>query len=241
MNKVEVEALSRRFGEMYAVRDLSFTAGQGEVFGLLGPNGAGKTTTIRVLSTVIAPHEGTARVNGFDVRTHTREVRSSLGVLTTEIGLYERFSARENIAYFARLYGMAEEEIAPRIDYLLDLLDARDFQDQRATGLSTGMRQKVAIARSVVHDPPVIIFDEPTLGLDVLASQTVRDFIADAREMGKTVILSTHDMHTAQRLCDRLAVLHQGNLVAYGTPEEIIASAGGEDLEDAFVKLVEGP
>jgi len=175
------------------------------------------------------------------VRTHTREVRSSLGVLTTEIGLYERFSARENIAYFARLYGMAEEEIAPRIDYLLDLLDARDFQDQRATGLSTGMRQKVAIARSVVHDPPVIIFDEPTLGLDVLASQTVRDFIADAREMGKTVILSTHDMHTAQRLCDRLAVLHQGNLVAYGTPEEIIASAGGEDLEDAFVKLVEGP
>ncbi len=211
----------------------------GEIFGLLGPNGAGKTTTIRMLSTVIAPHEGTARINGYDVREQPREVRSCLGVLTTQIGLYERFSARENIAYFARLYGMPEEDIAPRTSALLDMLDARDFQDQRVAGLSSGMRQKVAIARSIVHDPPVIIFDEPTLGLDVLASETVRDFLIDARASGKTVILSTHDMFIAQRLCDRLAVLHRGNLVACGNPGEVISSTETDNLEDAFIALVE--
>ncbi len=221
------------------MKELSFEARPGEIFGLLGPNGAGKTTAIRMLSTVIAPQAGTARINGFDIRQQPREVRGCLGVLTTQIGLYERFTARENIAYFARLYDMPEEAIGPRTDDLLNMLDARDFQDQRAASLSTGMRQKVAIARSVVHDPQVIIFDEPTLGLDVLASETVRDFLVAARDLGKTVLLSTHDMFMAQRLCDQLAVMHEGHLVASGSPAEIMATAGTANLEDAFIALVE--
>ena len=139
---VRVEGLTRRFGEKNAVEDLSFAVGEGEIFGLLGPNGAGKTTTIRMLATVIAPHAGTASINGFDILTSTREVRACLGVLTAQIGLYERFTVRENIEYFARLYGMPEEAIGPRVDFLLDMLDAGDFQNQRAAGLSTGMRQK---------------------------------------------------------------------------------------------------
>ncbi len=237
---IRVEGLTRLFGETRAVDGLTFEVGEGEVFGLLGPNGAGKTTTIRILSTVIAPHSGRASVNGFDVAEHPEKVRSSLGVLTTQVGLYERFTARENVEYFARLYGMPEGEIGPRVTRLFQTLDALDFQDRRASGLSTGMRQKVAIARSVVHDPPVIIFDEPTLGLDVLASQTVRDFIEGARRQGKTVVLSTHDMHRAEKMCERLAVLHQGRLLACGSPREIMEEAGASSVEEAFVRLVEG-
>jgi sodium transport system ATP-binding protein len=235
---VEVEGLSRKFGDRYAVKELSFTVRPGEVFGLLGPNGAGKTTAIRMLSTVITPHAGTARVNGFDIREQGEQVRASLGVLTTFIGLYERFTARENIEYFARLYEMQEEDIRGRVDYLLDLLDARSFEDQRVVGFSTGMRQKVAIARSVVHDPPVIIFDEPTLGLDVLASRTVRQFIRDAKSRGRTIILSTHDMLMAQKMCDRVAVIHDGELVALASPDEILEHTGAPEMETAFIRLV---
>lgn len=237
---VQVEGLTRRFGDKNAVEDLSFAIGEGEMFGLLGPNGAGKTTTIRMLATVIAPHAGTARINGFDILASAREVRACVGVLTAQVGLYERFTVRENIEYFARLYGMPEEAIGPRVDFLLDLLDARDFQDQRAAGLSTGMRQKVAIARGVVHDPPVLIFDEPTLGLDVLASRTVREFMSESHRRGRTVILSTHDMYVAQKMCERLAVMHEGRMVAYGSPQEIMRGAGTGNLEAAFISLIGG-
>ncbi len=231
--------MTRRFGDTCAVDALTFEVREGEVFGLLGPNGAGKTTTIRMLSTVIAPHSGTASVNGFDVVTRSEEVRASLGVLTTQAGLYERFTARENVEYFARLYRMPEEAIGPRVAQLFEMLDALDFQDRRAGSLSSGMRQKVAIARSVVHDPPVIIFDEPTLGLDVLASQTVREFIVESHRRGKTVVLSTHDMYMAQKMCERLAILHQGRLLACGSPPEIMGRAGASSVEDAFVSLLE--
>jgi sodium transport system ATP-binding protein len=236
---VQVEGLTRRFGDKYAVKDLSFKVAEGEIFGLLGPNGAGKTTTIRMLSTVITPHAGTARIDGFDVHDDTREVRARLGVLTAQIGLYERFTVRENIEYFARLYGMPEEAIGPRVDFLLDLLEARDFQGQRAAGLSTGMRQKVAIARCVVHDPPVLIFDEPTLGLDVLASQAVREFMIESQRRGVTVILSTHDMYVAQKMCNRLAVMHEGRMVAYGSPRGIMGETGTDSLEAAFISLLD--
>lgn len=239
MGSVEASGLTRRFGDTYAVRDLSFVVEEGEVFGLLGPNGAGKTTTIRMLSTVIAPHAGTASINGIDIRARSGEVRANLGVLTTQIGLYERFTARENVEYFARLYGMPEEAIGPRIDFLFEMLDAGEFEHRKAGGLSTGMRQKIAIARSVVHDPPILIFDEPTLGLDVLASRTVREFIDETRRSGKTVILSTHEMHMAQKMCERLAILHQGLLVACGTPWEIMEKAGKGSMEEAFTSLVE--
>ncbi len=235
---ITVSGLSRRFEDFYAVNRITFEVEPGEIFGLLGPNGAGKTTTIRILSTIVAPDEGTARVNGYDITRDPRKVRESIGVLTTQVGLYERFTARENIEYFGRLYGMEDEAISARIDMLVELLDAADFQHRRADTLSTGMRQKVAIARSVVHDPPVIIFDEPTLGLDVLASQTVRGFMHDAGKAGSAVLLSTHDMLTAQKMCNRVAVIHQGRLIAQGSPADIISHTRTTNLEDAFVELV---
>ncbi len=162
-----------------------------------------------------------------------------MGVLTAQIGLYERFTVRENIVYFARLYGMPEGTIGPRVDFLLDTLGAGEFQDQRAAGLSTGMRQKVAIARCVVHDPPVLIFDEPTLGLDVLASQAVREFMIESQRRGRTVILSTHDMYVAQKMCERLAVMHEGRMVAYGSPREIMVKTGADNLEAAFISVLD--
>jgi sodium transport system ATP-binding protein len=237
---VIVEGLTRRFGDTLAVNDIDFEVQAGEIFGLLGPNGAGKTTTIRMLATVLSPDTGTARINGYDIREQKQDVRAILGVLTTFVGLYERLTARENLEYFARLYGLEGEEKDSRIDHILAVLDAEDFQDKKASELSTGMRQKIALARSVVHDPPVIIFDEPTLGLDVLASETVRNYMARTRERRHTLILSTHDMHMAQELCERVAILHQGEVLAVDSPGSIISSQGAADLEKAFIGLVEG-
>lgn len=238
MKAVEVDGLTRYFGETTAVKDLRFNVAPGEIFGLLGPNGAGKTTTIRMLSTVLSPHSGTARVNGYDIKKEAQGVRESIGVLTTFVGLYERLSARENIEYFARLYGIDGDAMRTRVAQLLKSLEAEDFQDKRASELSSGMRQKIALARSVVHDPAVIIFDEPTLGLDVLASETVRDFMGQTKERGKTIILSTHDMHLAQELCDRVAILHRGEIIAVDEPSRIIEGQETGDLEKAFISMV---
>jgi sodium transport system ATP-binding protein len=238
-NAVIVEGLTRRFGDTLAVNDMYFEVRTGEIFGLLGPNGAGKTTTIRMLATVLSPDAGTARINGHDIREHKQDVREILGVLTTFVGLYERLTARENLEYFARLYGLEGEDMDSRVEHILDVLEAQEFQHKKASELSTGMRQKIALARSVVHDPPVVIFDEPTLGLDVLASETVRDFMASTRERQHTLILSTHDMHMAQELCERVAILHQGEILAVDSPSSIISAQGVDDLEKAFISLVE--
>ncbi|MDY6796586.1 MAG: ATP-binding cassette domain-containing protein [Actinomycetota bacterium] len=237
---VVVEGLTRRFGDYPAVRDIHFEVLRGEIFGLLGPNGAGKTTTIRMLATVLTPDSGTARINGCDIRERKQEVRAALGVLTTFVGLYERLTARENLEYFARLYGLRGRDLESSVDNILAVLEAEDFQHKKASELSTGMRQKIALARSVVHDPPVIILDEPTLGLDVLASETVRGYMAGARRRGRTLILSTHDMHMAQELCERAAILHRGEILAVDAPGSIISDQGAADLEKAFIKLVEG-
>ncbi|MFA6897587.1 MAG: ATP-binding cassette domain-containing protein [Patescibacteria group bacterium] len=234
-----VRNLVKEYGEgARAVDDVSFEVGAGEIFGLLGPNGAGKTTIIRAISTILSFTSGKIEVLGADNREKSGEVRSNIGVLTTDIGAYERFSGRENLKYFGELYGMEKKVLEKRIDELVRLLDMRDFIDKRAGKYSTGMKQRLAIARSVVHNPRVIIFDEPTSGLDVLASQTVRNFMQRSKEMGRAVIFSTHQMYDAEKLCDRVIIIHKGKTVAYDSVENVKANTGMSDLEDAFLKLV---
>ncbi len=222
-----------------AVRDLSFGCRRGEVYGLLGPNGAGKTTTLRMLSTVLSPTSGTAVIAGEDVVSHGDRVRASIGFLSGNTGLYPRLSPREVLHYFGRLHGMATDHIEHRIAELAQLLDMADYLEKRCDKLSTGMKQKVNVARTVIHDPPVLVLDEPTSGLDVLASRTIVDFIHRSREENKCVIFSSHIMGEVRRLCDRLAIIHKGAMQFEGTLDELRARGGGDDLEDAFIYVLE--
>lgn len=238
MGMLQVHNLTKKFGDFTAVDHVSFEAQAGEIFGILGPNGAGKTTTLRVIATVLEATEGTATVDGHDITTDSEEVRKTIGVLTAEIGLYDRFTARENLRYFGQLYGMRGQQLEDRIDEIITLLHMERFADRRAGKFSTGMKQKVAIGRSIIHDPKVIIFDEPTAGLDVLASQTVVSFMQQAREMGKLVVLSTHDMFDAEKLCDRVVIIHRGKVVGQGSVDELKSQTGQDTLEAAFTHIV---
>ena len=233
---VTVDRLRKTLGRNEVLRGISFTAGKGEIFGLLGPNGAGKTTTLRIICTLIAPDAGSIDVLGFDTRQASAQVRRRVGVVTAEIGVYPRLSARENIAYFARLSEVPEADLGRRVDAVLDRLDMTSFARQREESLSSGQKQKVAIARAIVHDPPVLMFDEPTSNLDVLASKEIRDFMVESKVRGKCVIFSTHVLHDAERLCDRVTIIHKGEVVASGTPAEV--RGGRLDLEEAFLQLV---
>lgn len=238
---IKVQNLVKEYGSGFrAVDDVSFEVAQGETFGLLGPNGAGKTTIIRTISTILSFSSGKIEVLGLDNRENAEKVRKNIGILTTDTGAYERFTGRENLRYFGELYGLEKNALKKRIDELSDLLDMKEFIDKRAGKYSTGMKQKLAIARSVIHDPRVIIFDEPTSGLDVLASQTVRNFMRHSKDLGKSVIFSTHQMHDAEKLCDRVIIIHKGRTVAYGSVDDLEIKTGAGDLEDAFLKLVEG-
>ncbi|HKB17480.1 MAG TPA: ATP-binding cassette domain-containing protein [Candidatus Dormibacteraeota bacterium] len=234
---VTVDRLEKTLGPNKVLRGISFEAHSGEIFGLLGPNGAGKTTTLRVICTLLAPDAGSVEVLGFDTRVAPREVRGRVGVVTAEIGIYPRLTARENIAYFAELSGVDDGDVNRRVDSVLERLDMREFANQRAESLSSGQKQKVAIARAIVHDPPVLMFDEPTSNLDVLASREIREFMVEAKGRGKCVIFSTHVLHDAERLCDRVTILHQGRVVASGTTAEV--RGGYQELEDSFLSLVE--
>lgn len=236
---LRVENLTKEFNGVKAVDRINFEAREGEIFGLLGPNGAGKTTAIRTIATILAPSEGTAEVCGFDIRKNPEEVRRNIGVLTTDLGVYERFTGRENLRYYGELYGLYGEKLEQRINELAGLLEMSIFVDRRAGTYSTGMKQKLAIARSVIHNPKIIIFDEPTFGLDVLASQTVLIFMRRARELGKCVVLSTHQMQDAEKLCDRVAILHHGKIIANDKSQFLKEKTKTANLEDAFMKLVE--
>ncbi len=238
---IEAHDLRKSFGAVRAVDGVTFQAAAGEVYGVLGPNGAGKTTTLRLLATTIKPDGGTATVRGHAIIKNPVQVRRTMGVLTANIGLYGRLTARENVAYFADLYGLAPGDAKRRIDELFHLLDMEQYADRRTDNFSTGMKQKVAIARAVVHDPPVMIFDEPTSGLDVLGARTVVQFIRDCRDQGKCVLLSTHQMVEASKLCDRVAIIHGGKIRAAGTVPDLLARTGTTDLEDAFLALIERP
>jgi sodium transport system ATP-binding protein len=232
--------LDRHRGEVAAARDISFQCHYGEVFGLLGPNGAGKTTTLRMLSTVLSPTSGRATVAGHDVVLEALAVRRSIGFLSGSTGLYARFTPRETLEYFGRLHRMDRRRLRERIEEVLDLLEVRPYADVRCERLSTGNRQRVSIARAIVHDPPVLILDEPTLGLDVLVAASLVRFIEECRARGKCVIFSTHILPEAERLCDRIAVIHGGEVRAVGTPAELRALTGKELLEEVFLALVRG-
>ncbi len=221
-----------------AVDQLSFEAHEGSIFGLLGPNGAGKTTALRILSTLIAPTSGTAWVAGYNILQSPESVRRSIGFLTGSTGLYPRLTSREVVRYFALMYGLDEAAAERRIDALFNELGITEFQDKRCGDLSTGMKQKVSIARAIVHDPPVLILDEPTTGLDVLASQHIVEFIQESRQQGKCVIFSTHIMSEAERLCDEIAIIHRGSIVAQGTVDALRRETGVAKVEDVFLSVL---
>jgi sodium transport system ATP-binding protein len=239
---VSAQHLTKRFGSALAVDDLSFTVAPGEIYGLLGPNGAGKTTTLRVLAAILQPTAGRAELAGVDVARQPQTARRQLGFLTGTTGLYARLTGRELLRYFGRLHGMTNGAIAERtalLGRMLDL-DPKAILDRRCEALSTGQRQRLSVARAVLHDPAVLILDEPTVGLDVLASRFLRDFVRGERDRGKAVIFSTHYLAEAELLCDRIGLLHQGRLLAEGSPAELRARAdGATSLEEAFLRFVE--
>lgn len=230
----------KKRGEIRAVDGISFRCQPGQIYGLLGANGAGKTTTLRMLATILQPTDGSARVAGFDITEQPEQVRTKIGFLSTATALYGRLTARELVEYFGRLNGLNGGALRRRTDELFALLGISDFADRRCDKLSTGMKQKVSIARTLVHDPPVMIFDEPTVGLDVMAARTIVGFIRDCRNRGKTVIFSTHVMSEAEKLCDTIGIIHNGKLLAEGTLSELRARSGLDDLEEIFVRMVEG-
>jgi sodium transport system ATP-binding protein len=241
---IHVEKLCKSFldyqrGWVSAVRDVSFDCRPGEIFGLLGPNGAGKTTTLRILSTVLKPTGGRAIVAGHDVVAEPQAVRSSIGYMSASTGIYDRMTAWELVEYFGRLYGLSPDHLHERMEKIFDWLKMDDFRDVLGSKMSTGMRQKVSIARTIVHDPPVLIFDEPTSGLDVLVQRVVLQKILELRDLGKTIVFSTHSMHEVEKLCERVAIIHKGELQAMGTPRELLERFDQPDLEELFFTLVE--
>ncbi|MGA2173924.1 MAG: ATP-binding cassette domain-containing protein [Verrucomicrobiota bacterium] len=241
---IETRQLTKLFhdkkrGEIAAVDHVDFRCEPGRVFGLLGVNGAGKTTCLRLLATLLRPTSGSATINGFDVVREPQKARASIGFLSTATALYGRLTAYEVVQYFGRLHGLDEAALGPRIDALFQTLEMNEFRDRRCDKLSTGMKQKTSIARTLVHDPPVMIFDEPTLGLDVLTARTVIGFIRECGHRGKTVIFSTHVMSEAEKLCDTIAIIHGGRILAEGTLAQLRERAGLQSLEDIFIKVVE--
>jgi sodium transport system ATP-binding protein len=235
---VNVQGLSKKYaGNKFAVENLSFEARDGEIYGLLGPNGAGKTTTLRMLATLLEPTSGSASVAGFDIRTQSEQVRRSIGVVNGGMGLYDRLTGREILEYFARFYGMNRANIQKRTKELSDSLELGEVLDRRAGEFSTGMKQKIVIARAVIHSPPVLILDEATNGLDVVARRAVLEFARAYRTSGRVVLYSTHIMSEAEELCTRAAIIDHGKLIAMDTVENLKASTQTRNLEDAFFKL----
>ncbi len=242
---IEASQLTKTFkdkkrGVVRAVDDVSFRCEPGRIYGLLGANGAGKTTTLRMIATLLKPTSGEALVAGHDVVRESDQVRAKVGFLAASTALYGRLTAREMITYFGELNGMALRAIKARIKQLADELDMHEFLDRRCDKFSTGMKQKTSIARTLVHDPEVMVFDEPTLGLDVMTARAIVRFVRQCRDRGKTVIYSSHVMSEIEKLCDRIGIIHDGRLVAEGTLPELQAHYGETDMEEIFVKAVGG-
>ena len=239
---IEARGLSKVFnnkkrGEVRAVDSVGFRCEPGQIYGLLGANGAGKTTTLRMLATILAPTSGAATVAGFDVVREPAKVRAHIGFLSTATALYDRLTASETVEYFGQLFGLDSTAITRRSAEIFKTLDMEKFRDRRCGKLSTGMKQKVSIARTIIHDPPVMIFDEPTNGLDVMAARSITDFIRQCRNQGKTVIFSTHVMTEVEKLCDRIGIIHGGKVRAEGTLDELRSRYTTSSLEDIFVQI----
>src|ERR1700756_4249977 len=240
---IEARSLSKRFpdkkrGEIRAVHGVTFRCQPGKIYGLLGANGAGKTTTLRMLATILEPTDGTAVVCGHDVVEQPEKVRANVGFLSTATALYRRLTAQEFVEYFGRLNGLDEATLKKRVDDIFNRLDMNGFRDRRCDKLSTGMMQKTSIARTLVHDPPVMIFDEPPLGLDFMTARTITAFIRECRGNGKTVIFSTHVMSEVEKLCDVIGIIHGGKLLTEGTLTNLRNKYAEHDLEEIFVKVV---
>jgi sodium transport system ATP-binding protein len=240
---IETRGLTKIFrdkkrGTIRAVDKVSLVCQPGQIYGLLGANGAGKTTTLRMLATILEPSDGTAIVAGHDVVEQPQKVRASLGFLSTATALYPRLTAQEMVEYFGRLNGLEEAVLQKRLDEIFDRLDMNGFRDRRCDKLSTGMKQKTSIARTLIHDPQVMIFDEPTLGLDIMTARTIIEFIRECRQRGKTVIFSTHVMSEVEKLCDTIGIIQAGKLLEEGSLPELREQFQENDLEEIFVRVV---
>ena len=232
------DRLSKSYGDISAVADLSLSVEAGEVYALLGANGAGKTTALRCLATLLAPSSGTASVDGFDVRTDPLAVRRNLGFLAASMGLYQRLTARELLHYFASLQEIPDATRAARVEEMISYFDLTSFADRLCGKLSTGQRQRVSIARAILHDPPALVLDEPTLGLDLLSGDVIYRFIEGVRARGRAVLFSTHQMSEVELLADRVGIIAGGRLVAEGTIDDILARSGETNLARAFLHIV---
>lgn len=238
---IEIKNLSKNFKNIKAVDNISFKVNNGEIVGLLGENGAGKTTTLRMLATMLKPTDGTAVLNGHDIITDQAKVRGEVGILFGgEVGLYDRLTARENIKYFAQLNGMSLEQTNNSISYLVKMLNMEEYIDRRVGKFSRGMKQKVAIARSIVHEPSIMLFDEPTIGLDVTAAKIVQDFILNCKSQNKAIVFSSHTMQEVEKLCDRIVIINKGKIIEEGTIEQLKSKYNNNDMEEIFMKLVGG-
>ena len=235
---IQVQGLFKSFKNVKAVQGISFQALDSQITGLLGPNGAGKTTTLRILYTVIQPDAGSAQVDGFNTVQQSIEVQRRIGALPDSHGLYPRLTARENIRYYGRLHGLAGEKLEKQIDDLIRMLEMQDIENRRTEGFSSGERIKVAIARALVHDPQNVLLDEPTNGLDVMSTRSMRTFIRRLSERGKCVLFSSHIMQEVSALCDNIIIMSRGEVAASGTPQQILASTRQANLEDAFVTAI---
>ncbi len=238
LSKKQQKELGRQDTEVHAVDHINFSCKPGRIFSLLGPNGAGKTTTLRMIATILKPSSGSIQVDGFNVMTEPQRVRSSIGFLTGSTGLYNRLTPSETVKYFADLYGMASDTFEERKHYLFDLLDIHEFASKRVGQLSTGMKQKVSIARTIIHDPQVVIFDEPTSGLDVITAENIINLIRDCKLSGKTVIFSSHIMSEVDLLCDDLAIMHKGKIVYASTMDEFRSQMSEKSLTESFINIV---
>ena len=241
---INVQGLTKQFadlrsGTFTALNHVTFDVQPGEILGLLGPNGAGKTTCLRILSTVLKPTSGTATVAGFDVTTHPEEVRSRIGFLSNNTGIDDRMTGGEMLEHFGRLYGIPETALQQRISFLFDRLQMQNVRDVLGSKMSTGMKQKVSIARTIIHDPPVLIFDEPTSGLDVLVARKVIDEVKALRDLGKCIIYSTHIMREVEKLCHRVAIIYRGQILAMGSIRELTERYQQPDMEELFFNLID--
>jgi sodium transport system ATP-binding protein len=237
---IEVDCISKSFGAVRAVEGVSFTAADGRVTGLLGPNGAGKSTCLRMLSTVLKPDAGAARIGGVDIAADPLAVRRTLGVLPHNSGLYQQLTGRENIEYYGRLHGIAEAPLAARVDALIERLELGAIANRKAKGFSQGERTKIALARALVHDPQHLLLDEPTSGLDVMATRHLRDWLRELRAQGRCVLLSSHVMQEVDALVDELVIIAAGRVTLLGSPAELAQRFPGRSLEEIFVEAVSG-
>lgn len=237
---IEIKNLTKSYNKKkIVVNDISFNINNGEIFGLLGPNAAGKTTTVRILSTILKPDSGTVFINGIDIVKEPVKIRKMIGVLPEEVGLYDRLTPREMLFYYGRLHEMNKDKIKKRTDELFEKLKLNEFANARNSTLSKGTKQKISVARAFLHDPDVLFLDEPTAGIDVMSARAIKEMIVEAKKQQKTVLFSTHIMSEAEKICDRIAIIDKGKIIALGTLSELKSITHKTDLENVFVRLVE--